>query len=190
MNWRKVVFVVACGFLCACAGPPKKTSAPNMGPYQTYTSAHVATFKEDLFLKGFEKNDKGPADAARVPFREMLAQELKRTGRFQRVTSGQVLTQGKRQNIFPSTLLVEGEITAYEEGNSAFRLIIGHGMGGGHFAAEAAAKGGPEKKDLGNVWAESRTSNQVGLKSSLQDLNGLMRDVARQLAQGIADKAE
>ena len=113
-----LLFVTGCGSTSAL----KNSQGQAIASTRKFSKVTVQTFK--LSLKEPEQNSK----AAPTYFADRIASEIKKTGRFAVV--------GRDSKPDANTLVVDGVITKYEEGNSMLRLFIGFGAGSSFFEAD------------------------------------------------------
>lgn len=107
---------------CGSTSGLKNAQGQAIASARKFSKVTVQTFK--LSLKEPEQN----SNVAPTYFADRIASEIKTRGRFASVS----------RNAKPdaNTLVIDGVITKYEEGNSMLRLFIGFGAGSSFFEAD------------------------------------------------------
>jgi hypothetical protein len=112
-------FVAILGLLsltgCGSTSGLKNTQGQVIASTRKFSKVTVQTFK--LSLKEPEQN----ANVAPTYFADRIASEVKKTGRYAVV--------GRNSQPDINTLVIDGVITKYEEGNSMLRLFYRNGRG-------------------------------------------------------------
>jgi hypothetical protein len=101
-------------------------------------------------FKSAVRDKEGKAGAAQISFADRIAAEIKKRNKFSNV--------GRNVKPDPNTLVIDGTITKYEEGNPSLRFWIGMGAGSSFFEADVQfrdSKGTPigHVKVDKNSWA-------------------------------------
>ena len=83
-------------------------------------------------------------------------------------------------------LLIDGEITQYEKGNSALRLMIGFGAGSSYFDAKVYFKDNMTKNILGTIDVNKQSWALGGGLAASQDVKSHMESSAKKIANEIS----
>jgi hypothetical protein len=90
-----------------------------------------------------------------------------------------------KKNSQKKTLLVEGKITQYDEGNTTLRNLIGLGIGSAHFDAKVYIKDNNTKRILGNIDVDKYSFPLGGIIGGLQDVHYHMNSASSAIAEEI-----
>ena len=122
---RYLAFAIVVGcFLTACGttSPLKGTGGETITSTRRFSKVTV----QDFGLSAPAVGEK--VTASKVYFADRIATEIKKTGKFSSV--------GRNSKPDSDTLVINGVITKYEEGNAAMRFFIGMGAGSSFFEAD------------------------------------------------------
>jgi hypothetical protein len=115
---------------------------------------------------------------ATLQFAELIAYELRDTGRFDEVE--RVGTPDE------ATLVINGEITRYEEGDAALRFMIGMGAGSSYFDAIVEFHDGATNELLGTIVVDKNSWVLGGGLAAGQTPQEFMREAAKKIAREVA----
>jgi hypothetical protein len=122
--------VVLCLVVTSCGTTSSLQDArdTNITVVRKFSKVTVQDFKSAV------RDKEGKAGAAQVSFADRIATEIKKSGKFSHVA----------RNARPdaSTLVIDGTIMKYEEGNPSLRLWIGMGAGSAFFEADVQFRDG------------------------------------------------
>jgi Domain of unknown function (DUF4410) len=107
---------------CGSTSGIKNTQGQAIASTRKFSKVTVQNFK--LSLEEPEQN----SNAAPAYFADRIASEIKKTGRFAAVS--------RNSKPDENTLIIDGVITKYREGNSMLRLFVGMGAGSSFFEAD------------------------------------------------------
>lgn len=132
-------------------------------------------FKSDR--SGEQKKAEFQADvrAAGVTFAEYLQAELVKLNVFESVSRGDEAGEG--------ALLIGGEITRFERGNAAAKLLIGLGAGSTYFDATLRVHDGATGEKLGEITVDKNSWVLGGAISASQSVESFMRGGAEKAAK-------
>jgi Domain of unknown function (DUF4410) len=88
------------------------------------------------------RDKEGKAGAAEISFADRIATEIKKSGKFSNV--------GRNGKPDANTLVIDGTITKYEEGNPSLRFWIGMGAGSSFFEADVEFHDG-KRTSIGKI---------------------------------------
>lgn len=174
-----LICLIATATLLSLAGCGSTSGLKN-GQGQVITSTRkfskvtVQTFK--LSLKEPEQNSK----AAPTYFADRIASEIKKTGRFTVV--------GRDSKPDANTLVIDGVITKYEEGNSMLRLFIGMGAGSSFFEADVYFRDSSGAV-IGKIKADKNSWALGGGVAAAQNPTMFMNGAADKIAEEAAKVA-
>jgi len=107
---------------CGTTTPLKSAQGEAITSTRRFSKVTVQDFK----LSAPEVGEK--VNASKVYFADRIATEIRKTGKFSSV--------GRNSKPDSDTLVINGVITKYEEGNAAMRFFIGMGAGSSFFEAD------------------------------------------------------
>jgi Domain of unknown function (DUF4410) len=119
-----LVAAIALFSLAGCGSTSSLKNAQGQAIASTRKFSNVTVQNFKLSLEEPAKN----ANEAPAYFADRIASELKKTGRYAVV--------GRNSKPDANTLVIDGVITKYEEGNSVVRFFIGMGAGSSFFEAD------------------------------------------------------
>jgi len=151
---------------------PKKTeSSINLAHYD-----HVIV--NDFYDRvSTEAGDKKVRNAGRT-FAYLITKKLRSYQAFKSVKMN-------KNNDQDNTLLIEGKITQYEEGDATLRNLIGLGIGSAHFDAKVYVKDNNNKRILGNIDVDKYSFPLGGFIGGLHDVKYHMNSASSAIAEEI-----
>jgi len=111
-------------------------------------------------------------------FSDKIALSIANTGAFQNVERS--MTEGK-------SILIDGDITRYEEGNPTMRLLIGFGAGSSYFDAIVNLKDAQTGEKIGDIVVDKNSWALGGGIAAAQDVNAHMQSAAETIAENLAN---
>lgn len=111
-------------------------------------------------------------------FSDKIALSIANTGAFQNVERS--MTEGK-------AILIDGDITRYEEGNPTMRLLIGFGAGSSYFDALVNLKDAETGEKIGDIMVDKNSWALGGGIAASQDVNAHMQSAAETIAENLAN---
>src|SRR5262245_12190923 len=121
-------------------------------------------------------------ETSAVHFADMLVAEISKTNLYQTVQRG--AEQKER------TLLIDGDITRFDRGDSMARLWIGFGAGSAYFDAVIRARDAVSGKVLGEVVADRNSWALGGGIAAGQSVETFMTDAAKKVASELQKARE
>lgn len=125
-------------------------------------------------------DDDGTTPVAARKFSDRIAEAVK-TAR----PSAMVARSGKAG---ADTLVIEGEVTRYMEGNAALRLLVGMGAGSSYFDANVRLVDGGTSKVLGSVKVDKNSWGLGGGIAASQTVDTFMKAGAKKTADEAAKR--
>ncbi|NJR41650.1 MAG: DUF4410 domain-containing protein [Akkermansiaceae bacterium] len=122
------------------------------------------------------------AQASGQLFAAKIKGEIAKTGRFKSVSGS-----GKAG---ADTLIIDGDITRYNEGNASLRMFIGMGAGSSYFDAVSRFSDGSNNKELGRVTTDKNSWALGGGIAATQTVDSFMTGAAKQVAAEAAKLAK
>jgi len=121
----KLALVALAGSVLTACGTTSSLKG-TQGEAITSTRRFSKVTVHDFKLSAPEVGEK--VNASKIYFADRIATEIKKTGKFSSV--------GRNSKPDSNTLVIDGVITKYEEGNTAMRFFIGMGAGSALFEAD------------------------------------------------------
>ncbi len=115
--------------------------------------------------------------AASQRFTQMVVEQLREYGVRGKIVSGEAR---------PGALLVGGDITRYDEGNAALRLIVGFGAGSSCFDATVRFIDADSGRVLGTIAVDKNSWPLGGALAALQDSGSHMEGAAARIPEELA----
>lgn len=165
------IFLTACGTTSAL----QNTQGQAITSTQKFSKVTVRDFK--LSIPEFGEK----ANSSKTYFPDQIATEIKKTGKFTSVTRN-----GKTD---ADTLVIDGVITKYKEGNPQLRLFIGMGAGSAFFEATvdfSDHKGGK----VGTIKVDKNSWALGGAIAAGQNPQAFMDGAADKIAEEVAKLAK
>ena len=119
-------------------------------------------------------DQKQQVKVAQSYFPDRIAQELRKTGRFNSVT--------RSGSADAKTLVINGVITRYSEGNAAMRMLVGMGAGSSYFDSQVMLQNN-RKKLLGTVKVDKNSWALGGGIAAGQTPTTYMDGAAKKIAK-------
>ena len=165
-----VLAIAALSLLTACGTTSglQNTKGGTIISTKKFSKVTVQNFK--LSLEEPEQN----SNAAPAYFADRIAGEIKTKGRF-----GAVERNSKPD---PNTLVIDGVITKYHEGNSALRFFIGMGAGSAFFEADVYFRDA-NGNVIGKIKADKNSWALGGGVASAQNPTMFMNGAAEKIAE-------
>lgn len=110
-------------------------------------------------------------------FADMIAAEIKAKGNFLDVV--------RNGRVDDKTLIIGGQVTRYEEGNSILRIAIGLGAGSAYFDANVEFRDGSTQNLLGHVEVDKNSWALGGWLAGAQNPIEFMQGAARNIADNL-----
>ncbi len=107
-------------------------------------------------------------------FADLIASAIKSKKSFDKVQ--------RNVNSTDRAILIDGDITRYDEGNAVMRILIGLGAGSSHFNAKINIKDNETKELLGSMDANKMSWALGGTIAGSQDVKSHMNSVADSIA--------
>jgi hypothetical protein len=172
-----VVAILGLLSLAGCGSTSALKNAQNQAIASTrkFSKVTVQTFK--LSLKEPEQN----ANVAPTYFADRIASEIEKTGRYAVV--------GRNSKPDENTLVIDGVITKYEEGNSMLRLFIGMGAGSSFFEADVYFRDS-RGAVVGKIKADKNSWALGGGVAAAQNPTMFMNGAADKIAEEAAKLAK
>ena len=129
MNKALFCIVVSSALLTACGTTSGlKTTVPQKeeSNQQAESKRPLLSGYDRVVVNDIEDNDESALKNAGKRFSDRIALELKKTGEFKTVS---------RQPLDGHAVVIDGEITHYDDGNQVARLMIGFGAGSSNLDA-------------------------------------------------------
>ncbi len=136
---------------------------------KTFTKVVV----RDFAYRGAADQERGPASSQ--TFANYISSAVSKEGAFHSVARS-----GKAGQ---DTLVVEGEITRFVEGNAALRLLVGMGAGSSYFDADVRFVDGGNGAVLGTMKADKNSWGLGGSIAAGQTVDTFMNGAAAKVAE-------
>lgn len=125
-------------------------------------------------------------------FRNLAADSDQTAGaKFAGIIAGEIMRSHSSANVIrtgtpdASTLVIEGDITRYVEGNAALRLFIGMGAGSSYFDALVRVNDGGNGQNISTLKADKNSWGLGGSIAAGQTVETFMNAAAKKTAQEI-----
>ncbi|MDA0781179.1 MAG: DUF4410 domain-containing protein [Rickettsiales bacterium] len=127
---------------------------------------------EVVFVQDFENKIPGSSSSALVDlagknYADKIAHKLDLAGVFEKVS---------REPVDGKALVVAGDITEYDDGNAALRMMIGFTAGNANFNADVYVIDNETKERLGHIAVDKNSWALGGAIAMSQNANVLMED--------------
>jgi Domain of unknown function (DUF4410) len=153
---------------CGSTSGIKNTQGQAIASTRKFSKVTVQNFK--LSLEEPEQN----SSAAPAYFADRIASEIKKTGRFAAVS--------RNSKPDENTLVIDGLITKYREGNSMLRLFVGMGAGSSFFEADVYFRDS-QGTTLGKIKADKNSWALGGGVAAAQNPTMFMNGAADKIAE-------
>lgn len=111
-------------------------------------------------------------------FSDKIALSIANTGAFQNVERS--IKEG-------NAIVIDGDITRYEEGDPTLRLLIGFGAGSSYFDAIVNLKDAQTGEKIGDIVVDKNSWALGGGVAAAQDVNSHMQSAAETIAENLAN---
>ena len=176
-----VLAVSACGTTSAIQPVGIQAATPVAGgataaatvahnPYRDYNRVAVLDFNNAT-----GSSEASDSFATRM-FADMIAAEIKKRGSFAEIT---------REKPEGESLVISGDITRYDEGSAALRLLIGLGAGSSYFDAMVRLTDNVSGAELGVVTVDKNSWGLGGALASAQTTQSFMEGAAESIAEDL-----
>lgn len=155
------------GVLASCGSISDVTPTAN-AQAKAYNKVIVRDFKFQA------EGDASQGEAAGKNFANNIAAEVTKQGAFKSV--------GRSGKTSADTLVVEGEITRYTEGNATLRLLVGMGAGSSYFDANVRFSDGASGASLGTIKVDKNSWGLGGGLAAGQTVESFMTAAAKHAA--------
>ena len=173
---RTLALLIFVSVLSACGTTSKlrNVQGAQACDFSAYDTVIVNDFKDGITIS---KDDPHIVSEGKR-FADIIASNIRSKHVFNKVVRNQYSTA--------QALLIDGEITQYEEGNPAARVILGFGAGRSHFDAKVYAKDNRTKKLLADIIVDHRSWALGGAIAGSQDVKAHMNYASSKIASEIA----
>ena len=163
----RISALFCCLFLAAC-GTTTPLQTTNLGSARKFSKVTVQDFTSSAA-------ESGPGVAtATTYFPERIAEEIRNTGAFS--------TVGRNRKPDVNTLVITGNITKFEEGNSMLRLFVGMGAGSALFESDVAFRDGGGGQ-IGAIKVDKNSWALGGGVAAAQNPTMFMNGAAEKIAE-------
>lgn len=153
--------------LASCGSVSEVTPTPGITASKSFTKVLVRDFK----YEGAADQKRGPVSSQTFP--NLISNEIKKKGAF-----SPVLRSGKPDR---NTLVIEGEVTRFVEGNAALRGLVGLGAGSSYFDANVRFVDGGTQSVLGTMKADKNSWGLGGGLAASQTVESFMNGAAEKV---------
>ncbi len=112
--------------------------------------------------------------AAGKRFADKIADGLSASGAFSEVV---------RNDARPGDLIIKGEVTRYQEGNRAARLMIGFGAGSANFDATVRFVNATTAEEISQITVDQNSWFLGGVLAAAQDVDDFIEGAAKKVAE-------
>jgi len=167
----KLSFFAAAAFVLNSCGTTSDINLATAGGIGNtrYSKVLVKDFSATVMDR---KNQIG---SAKKYFPDRIAQEINKTGRF-----ASVKRSGKAD---AKTLVIDGVVTRYQEGNAALRLLVGMGAGSSYFDSTVNFHNGLNGKPIGSIKVDKNSWGLGGGLAAGQTPTTYMDGAAKKIAK-------
>ena len=159
--------LLCCLFLAAC-GTTTPLQTTNLSSVRKFSKVMVQDFTSSVA-------EPGPGVAtAKTYFPDRIAEEIRNTGAFS--------TVGRNRKPDANTLVITGNITQFEEGNSTLRLFVGMGAGSAFFESNVAFRNGGDGQ-IGTIKVDKNSWALGGGLAAAQNPTMFMNGAAEKIAE-------
>jgi hypothetical protein len=174
---RIYIFLAVMMLLSACGTTSNLRNTDNSAHLPDFTSYNTVVIND--FTNGVtKKKDDAQIISEGKKFADIIATSIKKEKVFNNVE--------RNSTSASHALLIDGEITEYEQGNSALRFMVGFGAGSSHFDAKVYFKDNVTKNILGNIDVDKQSWALGGALAATQDVKSHMESSASKIANEIA----
>lgn len=165
----KLILLSIAPVLLASCGSVSELTTTGQPIDKKYTQVVVKDFSSTVS----ESNQM--SQSSKQAFPDKIAKQLQNTGKFKSVS----------RNTKPSanTLIIDGNVSRYEEGNSLARLFIGLGMGSSYLDSTVQFKDGATGKTIGTISVDKNSWIMGGFIAAGQTPDTFMREASVKIAK-------
>ena len=142
--------------------------------FSNYNSVVVSDFGDAT------KNQNMP-EYAGANFADRIISAIREKGTFEKVTDNP-------QEISGNTLVVSGDVTRYQEGNSTLKFLIGFGAGGTYFDANVSISDMNTQSQLGVINVDKNSWALGGAIAAGQSVDHFMNQAAKKIADELSER--
>ena len=177
MRMKACILLATMMLLSACGTTSGLRNTDNSSNLPDLTNYHTVIVN-DFTNEVAKKKDDEQVILEGKKFANIIASSIKKEKIFDNV----------ERNIYSESdaLLIDGQITECEEGNSGLRLMIGFGAGSSYFNAKVYFKDNITKNILGHIDVNKQSWALGGAIAGTQDLRSHMESAASKIASEIA----
>lgn len=135
--------------------------------------AYPLTGYDRVIVRDLKDTSKSAVNNAGKRFSDLIAIEIKETKTYTTVS---------RKNTKGKAVVVEGDITRYEDGNAALRLLIGMGAGSSQLDADIRFLDNETGKPIGDILVDKNSWFLGGVLAAVQDADSHMSPAAKKIA--------
>lgn len=165
------IAVTACGTTSALKQGEEKVLNKD---FSNYNSVVVSDFGDAT------KNQNMP-EYAGANFADRIISAIREKGTFEKVTDNP-------QEISGNTLVVSGDVTRYQEGNSTLKFLIGFGAGGTYFDANVSISDMNTQSQLGVINVDKNSWALGGAIAAGQSVDHFMNQAAKKIADELSER--
>lgn len=171
-----ILLLGACTSLLVSCGSTSKVKSVEGASAKTYSRVIVNDFTHSVS----DYKVKSKVNMATKTLPDAIAGELEATGAF---TS--IARKGKAD---ASTLVIGGNISDYDDGNAAMRLLVGFAAGNSNLNGTIQYRDGATGKLIGSQKADKNSWALGGMLAANQDAESFIEPVAKKVAAEAAAK--
>jgi hypothetical protein len=186
---KKLAFVTLILILSGCGSTSQMRNTQKLDNNQSSNKSKNVISRPDLskytyvivndFGDGVSKSHDNPNIISQgTKFADLIASSIKSKNLFDKIE--------RNANSTESALLIDGNITQYEEGNPALRTLIGLGAGSSHFDAKVNFKDNITKELLAEIDVDQMSWALGGIMAGSQDVKSHMNSSAKKIADEVA----
>lgn len=196
-NFKNLIIAVCAALFLAACGTTSALQSPSSGEKQQNASKNTQTDdakRPDLsaytavvigeFKDATENAEKANSFTYGEALTRYLRHDIKKKGIFSSVkdsASDEESTESQEK-----TLLIEGDVTRYQEGNKALRMLVGLGAGSSYFDADILFKDRDSGETLGVVKVDKNSWVLGGVMAAQQDIDSHIRSASTKIADELA----
>lgn len=181
---KKQLIVLCAALSLAACGTTSGMKSVNVAPGQSAEDispdfSKYNTVVVNNFTDGTKKQDL--PEFAGKNFADRIAAAIKGTGAYENV----LRASGGAPDA--STIVVDGQITRYKEGNGALRLVVGFGAGSSYFDADVNFSDMASGKELGQIEVDKNSNPLGGGIAMAQTVDTFMKGASEKIAKELAE---
>jgi hypothetical protein len=159
--------LLCCLFLAAC-GTTTPLQTTNLSSVRKFSKVTVQDFTSSV------ADPEAGVATAKTYFPDRIAEEIRKTGAFSSVS--------RNRKPDANTLVIDGTITKFQEGNSILRLFVGMGAGTALFEANVAFRDGGAGQ-IGTIKVDKNSWALGGGVAAAQNPTMFMNGAAEKIAE-------